>query len=387
VGQRILDRKAGFAENQISIDAHNVEQKDATMTAKSIQKPLSFADPKLQAVVDDFVAGVKLSLHRALSQHGAGADAARSAMPKASDSLEQVFSRYLSLPRVAKSLRAAAQTSSLPPVPAGVKMTDSTPVLDQMLRQRQSNRFGFSAGDARELIHNRRIIDDGGPGGDFDFGGEDGGGVDTPARKLIQLRIHKVKCLKETSGEWGDDEIAMGGYMIDDEGQVINVREFYVSKNFNTGETKAYNPPKPFGSFVAKKNGQKKIVLATIALAEKDQGGFASFLNDLWSKVTLQATVFAGALYAALNALVPGMVWVFLPGVLSGLLIGILVAAALTAIFALLASWLKDDIFKPVSTAFYVPTINAPLTTPPAVASFNGHGGRYEVTYDWAVVS
>jgi hypothetical protein len=359
------------------------------MTAKSIQQPLSFNNPKLQAVVDDFVAGVKLSMHRALSQHGAGGAAARAAMPAVPDSLEQIFSRYLSLPRVAKSLRAAAQTSALPHVPAGVKMADSTPVLDQLLRQRQSNRFGLAAGDARDIVHNRRIIGpDGpdGPRGDFDFGAEDGGGQN-PARKLIQLRIHKVKCLKETSGEWGDDEIAMGGYMIDDEGQVINVREFYVSKNFNTGETKAYNPPKPFASFVAKKNGQKKIILATIALAEKDQGGFASFLNDLWSKVTLQATVFAGALYAALSALVPGMVWVFLPGVLSGLLIGILVAAALTAIFALLASWLKDDIFKPVSTAFYVPSIGEPVTTPPSVASFNGHGGRYEVTYDWAVVT
>lgn len=357
------------------------------MTAKSIQKSLSFTHPKLQAVVDDFVNGVKLSMHRALSQHGPAADAARASMPGASDSLEQVFARYLKLPRAANSLRTAAQTATLPPAPAGVKLNDPTPVLDQLVRQRQSNRFGFTAGEARELVANRRIIDDGGPAGDFDFGGQDGGGDPTP-RKLIQLRIHKVKCLKETSGEWGDDEIALGGYMIDDEGEVIKVREFYVSKNFNSGETKAYNPPKPFASFVAKKNGQKKIVLATLALAEKDQGGFASFLDDLWSKVTLQATVFAGALYAALTALVPGQVWAyFLPGVLSGLLIGILVAAAITAVFALLASWLKDDIFKPVSTAFYVPTIDTPVVTPTDVASFNGHGGRYQITYDWAVVT
>lgn len=357
------------------------------MTAKSIQKPLSFTHPKLKAAVDDFVNGVKLSMHRALSQHGPAGDAARASMPGAPDSLEQVFARYLKLPRVAKSLQTAAQKAAPPPAPAGVKLSDPTPVLDQLVRQRQSDRFGFTAGEARELVRNRRIIDDGGPAGDFDFGDQDGGGQDPTPRKLIQLRIHKVKCVKETSGEWGDDEIALGGYMIDDEGEIIKVREFYVSKNFNSGETKAYNPPKPFASFVAKKNGQKKIVLATLALAEKDQGGFASFLDDLWSKVTLQATVFAGALYAALAALVPSAAWFFLPGVLSGLLIGVLVAAAITAIFALLASWLKDDIFKPVSTAFYVPTLDTPVTTPTDVASFNGHGGRYQITYDWAVVT
>ena len=129
--------------------------------------------------------------------------------------------------------------------------------------------------------------------------------------------------------------------------------------------------------------------MATLALAEKDHGGFASFLDELWSRVTLQATVFAGALYAALLSLVPSYIVAGFPvvGVLSGLLIGILVGAAITAVFALLASWFQDDIFDPVSTAFYIPTIDTLSATPTAIAYFSGHGGKYEVTYDWVVVN
>jgi len=126
-------------------------------------------------------------------------------------------------------------------------------------------------------------------------------------------------------------------------------------------------------------------------MAEKDDGGFGSFLDEVWSKITLQATIFAGALYAAVTELLPG--WVtsaitaIAPAVLSGLLIGAVIGAALTAIFILLGSMLKDDIFDPVSTAFLLPTIDSLVTTPTAVATFTGHGGKYEVTYDWAIVN
>lgn len=354
------------------------------MPATSIQEQLFFTHPKLKAAVDEFVAGVQMSLHRALSQHGGAA--ARAAMPDRSDSLEQVFATYLRLPRAAGALQTAARAAA-PPTPAGVKPADPTPVLDQLVRQRKANNFGFSRSEAHDLVRDRSLIGYG-RDGRFDFGNQEGGGQDPTPRKLIQLRIHKVKCLKETS-DWGDDEIALGGLMIDDMGEVIRVPEFYVSKSFSTGETKAFNPPRPFASFTAKKNGQKKIILAVLALAEKDQGGFASFLKELWSRVTLQATIFAGALYAALTLLLPAEVikyFTVVASVLGGLLVGVLVGAALTAIFALLASLFKDDVFKPVSAAFYLPSIDSPVVTPTEVASYSGHGGRYQVTYDWAVL-
>lgn len=356
------------------------------MPATSIQEQLFFTHPVLKTAVDDFVASVKLSLHRALSQHGES-PAARAPMPGQADSLEQVFAGYLKLPRAAGALRTAARTAAAPRPPAGVNPADATPVLDQIVRQRKANNFGLTRDSAQDLVRDRSLIGYG-RDGRLDFGNQEGGSQDPTPRKLIQLRIHKVKCLKETS-EWGDDEIALGGLMIDDMGEVINVPEFYVSKSFSTGETKAFNPPRPFASFTAKKNGQKKIVLAVLALAEKDHGGFASFLKELWSKVTLQATVFAGALYAALTLLVPAEVIKFFTvaaSVMSGLLIGVLVGAALTAIFALLASLFQDDIFDPVTAAFYLPSIDEPTVTPAEVASYSGHGGRYQITYDWAVV-
>lgn len=358
------------------------------MKATSIQGELFFTHPKFQAAVDRFVEGVKLSLLRAVSQHPEAR--ARAAMPVKADSLEQVFARYLALPRASAQLPAAARAAQLPAV-AGVDLADPTPVLEQLTHHSQTTRFGLTADEARAAVRDRRLIGHRPrrDGDDFEFG-HDTGGEDPVSRKLIQLRIHKVKCVKETR-EWGDDEIAMGGFMIDDRGEMIRVPEFYVSKSFSTGETKAYAQPRPFASFVARKDGQRKIVLATLAMAEKDHGGFASFLDEVWSKVTLQATIFAGALYAAVTELLPG--WVtgaitaIAPAVLSGLLVGALVGAALTAIFLLLGSMLKDDIFDPVSTAFLIPTIDTPVATPTAVAVYTGHGGKYEVTYDWAIVT
>jgi hypothetical protein len=354
------------------------------MKAVSIQEQPTFTHPVLKAAVDDFVAGVKLSLHRALSQN-ADSPAARAPMPGQADSLEQLFAGYLRLPRVAGAPRAAAARTAPPPTPAGVNPTDPTPVLDQLVRYRKANNFGFTPASAQDLVRDRSLIAY--RGGRFDFGNQEDGGQDPTSRKLIQLRIHAVKCLKETS-EWGDDEIALGGLVVDDVGAIVRVPEFYVSKSFNTGETKAFNPPRPFANFTATKNGQKKMLLAILALAEKDHGGFANFLNEVWSRVTLQATIFAGAFYVVLSQLIPAFIQGFaiVASVLSGLLIGALVGAALTAIFIALASLLQDDIFKPVTAALYVPTIDEPFATPPEVASYSGHGGSYQVTYDWAVI-
>lgn len=187
---------------------------------------------------------------------------------------------------------------------------DATPVLDQLIGKRKASRF--------------------------DFGNQEGGSQGPTPPKLIQLRIHKVKCLDET-GDWGDDEIALGGLMIDDLGKTINVAEFYASKSFSNRADQGVQPAPALRQLTATKNGQKKYFAVAASL-------------------------------------------------MSGLLIGILVGAALTAIFALLASWFRDDIFEPVSAAFYVPSIESAIVTPPEVATYSGHGGRYQVTYGWAVI-
>lgn len=355
------------------------------MNPVSTQGQLTFNHPVLKAAVDDFVAGVKLSLHRALTQHADG-PTSRTPMPGQADSLEQLFAGYLRLPRAAGALHAAARAAVAPPYPAGVNPADQTPVLDQIIRHRKATNFGLTAASARELFRDRGLILYG-RDGRFGFGNQEGGGQDPTPRKLIQLRIHAVKCLKETH-EWGSDEISLGGLMVDDEGGIVGVPEFYVSKGFDTGETKGFNPPRPFGSFIAKKNGQKKMLLAILVLAEKDHGGFRNFLNELWSRITLQATIFAGALYALLISILPGAA-MYIPvvaAVVNGLLIGTLIGAAVTAVFILLAQLFRDDIFRPVAAALYLPSIDTPFTTPTEVASFSGHGGRYQLTYDWAVV-
>ena len=41
----------------------------------------------------------------------------------------------------------------------------------------------------------------------------------------------------------------------------------------------------------------------------------------------------------------------------------------------------------PISSAWPQKANAAQATTPTAVATFTGHGGKYEVTYDWAIVN
>lgn len=355
-----------------------------TRSAVCIPEAIEFTHPKLVELQNAFVQGVTASLHRAIRM---GQDAGvRASMPTAPDSLEQIFARYLGQSAVAARIKDSAARMSAPQTPAGVNLASNAPIMDQQLAVLKGARYGLTPDDVKQIIGSRRPIRGGDD--DLDLGGQVPGTDDPSTRKLIQLRIHKVRCVKETS-EWGDDEISLGGVMIDDEGKTLKISETMIAKNFNTGETKSYAQPRVLANFVARKNGQRKIVLATLSMAEKDQGGFASFLNDLWSKVTAQATLFVAGLYAAMEAFVAslGIMAGLVPTyILTGLMVGSLIGAAITAALIIIGQLLKDEVFKPVSSTFYIPTIDTLVVTPPAVASFAGFGGRYEVTYDWAVV-
>jgi hypothetical protein len=147
------------------------------------------------------------------------------------------------------------------------------------------------------------------------------------AFKKMRLFIRSVQCIEETS-EIGSDEINMGGTVTDPFGNTSIVQEFEVSTDFDEAEIVNYGASKVFATWnlVTTTPGFPYVYASTIALAEKDDGGFYKFLNELWKmvedkvKTAVAAAVGAaigGAIGNALGAVVGAIVGVLVDWILS----------------------------------------------------------------------
>jgi hypothetical protein len=194
----------------------------------------------------------------------------------------------------------------------------------------------------------------------------------------LELRIHRVKCLDETNPEfWGDDEIYLAGNTVDETGDVHRVAQFKVG-DFDDRDVKTYTPPRRFTWFSLNEGPTwPKRYATTLILTEKDWGGLADFLDKLYRKVRekiveaiqnavekpIESRELAAAIATALGWIMDKLVdW--------------------------MRAWLGDDVFTPVTVAMTVGSFNSRfagnrLDSPESTATFRGHGGKYEVTYDW----
>jgi hypothetical protein len=122
--------------------------------------------------------------------------------------------------------------------------------------------------------------------------------------RKMEFLINSVHCFEETSGLLeGADEINMGGAITDSVGNTAQVGEFVISDDFNAGETVTYPGGHVFAGFGINTDPHwPHVYFATIALAEKDSGGFAEFLQQLWAKIKekVEAALVAG--FAAIGA-------------------------------------------------------------------------------------
>ncbi|HYZ87349.1 MAG TPA: tachylectin-related carbohydrate-binding protein, partial [Bryobacteraceae bacterium] len=204
------------------------------------------------------------------------------------------------------------------------------------------------------------------------------------ATDKLELRIHKVKCLDETNGflgsEAGADEIDLGGTTVDESGDTEKVDAFRVRSDFEDGVEQIYSPPKQFASFDLKEGTEfPKSYFVTLVLAEIDNGGLPDFLNDLlnWVKGKVEAALGA-ALGAAIGA----------TGGPVGAIIGTAVGAVTGWVVGLLKSIWEDDIFAPATVSVEIPALSArwsgdETASPESVVTFEGHGGKYQLTFDW----
>lgn len=201
-----------------------------------------------------------------------------------------------------------------------------------------------------------------------------------PAPKLtnLEFRLHKVKCLDETGRfSFGSDEIDMGGNAVDETGDTHNIPKFRVGSDFDSGEQVVFSPPRQFTRFnLTEGTTFPKTYFVTMILAEIDHGGLSKFQLDLLAKVKEKVI-------AALKAAGP-------TGGPLGPIIGIAIAFVVGKIFKLLIDIWQDDIFQPITVKVDIPSLNARFPggktdSLNAVANFNGHNGKYQVTYDWRV--
>lgn len=214
--------------------------------------------------------------------------------------------------------------------------------------------------------------------------------------KFLKLHLKEVYCRDETGkglGEIGKDEINFGGVAIDEIGHHNEIKEFKV-KSFsdNDGAAKRTKTYSGLGKVVhtyplivrnQTDYPMPYIYHSYITIAEKDCGGFAKFLGDLWKAlkpIVIAAMMEIGASIGASIGSLGGPVGTVIGAVL-GAVIGLLVGFIINAF--------KDDIFDPqiiaASLPSYTDNFNGSNITPLETFTYKQHNGKYLLKLRWSL--
>jgi hypothetical protein len=122
---------------------------------------------------------------------------------------------------------------------------------------------------------------------------------------------------------------------------------------------------------------------ATLVIAEKNDGDFADFLQKLWDMVKDKVK-------AAILAAIGGILGTDICPII-GTAIGAAVGWVLGEIFDLIKSIFGDWVFAPFTVAVSVPSLNArwpggATNSAQGMIQYDGYGGTYQLTFDWALV-
>lgn len=206
----------------------------------------------------------------------------------------------------------------------------------------------------------------------------------TAPLRQVEFRIHRVRCIDETNGflgsEAGADEIHLAGTEVDESGDTRKISAFKVRSFGDDGDIKTYSPPKRF-TFFNLGEGTKfpKSYFVTLVLAEKDMGGLPDFVDKLYTWVK-------DKVITALTAAIGGAIGA--SGGPIGAIIGVAVGWAVGKVWEIFKSVWEDDVFTPVTARLDVPSMThrfsgGRVDSPEGTATFSGHGGKYDLTYDW----
>jgi hypothetical protein len=205
-----------------------------------------------------------------------------------------------------------------------------------------------------------------------------------PALNQLEFRIHQIKCLDETDGflgsEAGSDEISIGGATIDETGDVEKVTVFNIGSFGSDGAVRSFSPPRSFATFdLTEAPLFPAFYFVTLVLAEVDMGGLPDFVNSLYNKVKEKViTALTTAVGTAIGA-TTGPV---------GAVIGAAVGFIVGEVFQVLKSTWDDDVFRPATVQIEIPSRshrfeNDATDSGEGTTTFSGHGGKYQVVWDW----
>jgi hypothetical protein len=198
--------------------------------------------------------------------------------------------------------------------------------------------------------------------------------------------ITQVKCVDETNPEWpGDDEIALAGVTVDEDGDTKKVGEVRIGNEFDDGELKNYANWRYTYFGLLEGAVWPKTYAVTLLLAEKDNGGLSDALNKVWQKIRDKVKeAIAKAVSEALSSYL-------------GPAIAKAIGQAVAWVVDVLVGWIiaafKDDIFPPFTARVTTPSTSARWHYPNGqwgnpssgirTGHFYGHGGHYTVNYYW----
>jgi hypothetical protein len=201
----------------------------------------------------------------------------------------------------------------------------------------------------------------------------------------LGMWITRVKCVDETNPEWwGDDEFAVGGASVDENGDTLKINEIDLGGGWHDGRQKSYSNWRFHWFNLKEGKSWPKTYHIILLTAEKDNGGFSDFLDTVYQKVR-----------DTMKDKIEKWVGTNLEQCLGKWLaeqIGKAVAWIVDTWMGWIISWWQDDPF-PAHTAsmthggwgarWTIGGVWGSTTSAPMTAHFYGHGGHYLINYYW----
>ena len=329
---------------------------------------------KVLAVAERVVREFQLAAEKVAAHHN---EPARYPMPAGSTAMEHLMaSRFKALPEGTRKKAADRVVADLKNAPGRAKKLDDLAKVDlrststveaQVKKLPFPAKLRFPAGELRKAPVVVAAAEASGAAA-----------AAVPLRQL-ELRLHRVKCIEETN-ELFKDEIGLGGTAVDESGDVEKISTFKV-RSFHSGGVQTYTPPRRLVRFSLTEGPVKfpKTYFVVLALAELDQGGFSDFVSRLYDKVR---DAVAEALGGAIGAPLPSPIDVVIREV---------VIYVVKKVFDLFKVIWQDDVFQPFTVETTIPSLTGRWAgrtdSTERVVTFAGHGGRYQLVYDWRMFS
>ncbi|WP_460671139.1 hypothetical protein [Larkinella ripae] len=334
-------------------------------------------DPKLRAIAQRIIREAELAIEKVAANHTQAKKYPIDAKPGSFESA--LKARFDSMPQAKKQVASTKAIERLK-APAVVRAKhfgdlatvdlSSTQSVDEQVRAIDfPDALAFTA---REVANFTQKQENGQPAA-----------AATSTTDKLEFRIHKVKCLDETSdflgGESGDDEVDCTYIAVDEDGEVKKGTSFRVRSDFDDGEQQVYSPPRRLTYFnLQEGKAFPKTYYVTLILSEADMGGISDFTNKL---LDLIETKVKAAIIAA----------GFPVGGLLGAVIGAAVGYIVSRVFDLIINIWSDDPFTPKPVSVTIPSLTArwsgSTNSPDMILTFSGYGGTYQVTCDWQLFS